>query len=424
MWTIKTDELQSRMRHSHVKLIDVRSVEAYNGWMFHVEPRGGHIRGARSLPHKWLDYIDWLDIVQAKGFLPEHEIIVYGDDARHTEMVGQQFVRAGYDRVGAYHDLVGEWMPDPDLPMERLAKYRQLVGAGWLNQLLTTGRAPEYDNDRFVLCHAYYHDRGAYEAGHIPGAEDLDTNALESPETWNRRSPAELKQALEAHGITHDTTVILYGRFAFPDNNDPFPGASAGHLGAIRCAFIMMYAGVADVRVLNGGLQAWRDAGFETTIADTPKQPVPDFGARIPGRPEFAIDTPEAKAFLQAPDKNLVSVRSWNEFIGKVSGYHYIEKKGRIPGAIFGNCGTDAYHMENYRNLDHTTREYHEIEKMWAEAGIAPEKTNAFYCGTGWRGSEAFFNAWLMGWPRICVYDGGWFEWSNDDNNPIETGVP
>jgi thiosulfate/3-mercaptopyruvate sulfurtransferase len=29
-----------------------------------------------------------------------------------------------------------------------------------------------------------------------------------------------------------------------------------------------------------------------------------------------------------------------------------------------------------------------------------------------------------MGWPRVSVYDGGWFEWSNDPENPFETGVP
>ena len=47
-----------------------------------------------------------------------------------------------------------------------------------------------------------------------------------------------------------------------PDNNDPFPGSAAGDIGAIRCAFIMLYAGVKDVRVLNGGFQLWVDAGI------------------------------------------------------------------------------------------------------------------------------------------------------------------
>jgi thiosulfate/3-mercaptopyruvate sulfurtransferase len=424
METIRTQDLLANLAAPGLKLIDVRSADAYNGWTFHDEPRGGHIRGARSLPFKWLNYIDWPEIVRAKDILPRHEVIVYGDDQDSAEQVARQFLRAGYPEVRLYHGLVVEWMADRNLPMDRLVNYRHLVPAGWLDQLLKTGRAPEYDNDKYLLCHAHYRNRRAYEEGHIPGAVALDTNTLESSETWNRRSPPELKQALKALGIRHDTTVILYGRFSSPDNNDPFPGSSAGHLGAIRCAFILMYAGVQDVRVLNGGLQSWLDAGLPVSCEDTPQRPVAEFGAAIPGRPELIVDLPEAREILQAADKKLVSVRSWREFIGEVSGYNYIEKKGRIPGAVFGNCGSDAYHMENYRNLDHTTREYHEIERMWAGVGVTAATCNAFYCGTGWRGSEAFFNAWLMGWPRICVYDGGWFEWSRDENNPCETGDP
>jgi len=260
--------------------------------------------------------------------------------------------------------------------------------------------------------------------GHIPGAISLDTLALESPETWNRRSPEELKSALEKHGINADTTVVLYGRFSYPKNEDPFPGSSAGHLGAIRCAFIMMYAGVKDVRVLNGGLQSWEDKGYAITTEITLPKAKSDFGITIPAKPELAVDVPEAKELIASSDGDIVCVRSWPEYIGEVSGYNYIEKKGRIPGTVFGNCGSDAYHMENYRNLDHTMREFHEIEEIWNEVNIKPDKHLAFYCGTGWRGSEAFYNAWLMGWPRVSVFDGGWFEWSNDPNNPYETGEP
>ena len=49
-----------------------------------------------------------------------------------------------------------------------------------------------------------------------------------------------------------------------------------------------------------------------------------------------------------------------------------------------------------------------------ADAGITPDKRVAFYCGTGWRTSETWFYAYLMGWDRIAVYNGGWFEWSQD----------
>ena len=120
----------------------------------------------------------------------------------------------------------------------------------------------------------------------------------------------------------------------------------------------------------------------------------------------------------------LVSIRSWPEFIGETSGYHYIGSRGRIAGAVWGNCGTDAYHMQNYRNRDNTMLCYHEIESNWKEVGIVPEKRIAFYCGTGWRASEAFFYAYLLGWDRIAIYDGGWYEWSVDAGNPTEIGVP
>ncbi len=421
--SISTEELQNKLENPDFQLIDVRPIEAYNGWKLKNEIRGGHIKGARSLPFKWLNYIDWIEIVRTKEIMPNHSLVIYGYDKFETEKVANQFLKAGYNDVKIYHNFIDEWSDNNKLPIDKLKRYRQLVSANWLNKLIKTDTAPEYNNKKYVICHAHYQKRGAYEEGHIPGTIDLDTNLLESSETWNRRSPKELKNALEQLGITYDTTVILYGRFSYPDNNDPFPGSSAGHLGAIRSAFIMMYAGVRDIRILNGGLQSWIDAGFPTTTEECEKHPVKDFGVSIPSFPKIAVDIQEAKEIIKASDKNLVSVRSWREFIGEVSGYNYIEKKGRIPGAVFGNCGSDAYHMENYRNLDHTTREYHEIEKMWTEVGITSDKHNSFYCGTGWRGSEAFLNAWLMGWSNISVFDGGWFEWSNE-GNPYETGIP
>jgi thiosulfate/3-mercaptopyruvate sulfurtransferase len=246
---------------------------------------------------------------------------------------------------------------------------------------------------------------------------------IEDPDTWNRRPPAELKQVLEGLGIHKDSTVVCYGRFSFPTYEHDYPAQSAGHLGAMRCAALMLYAGVGDVKVMNGGLNRWEDEGLPLSTDDVAPTPVDDFGADVPLHPEYMVDLPEAQALIAAEDGELVSVRSWEEFIGERSGYHYIEAKGRIPGAIFGNCGSDAYHMENYRNFDYTTREFQEIEQKWAEVGVVPEKHAAFYCGTGWRGSEAFMNAYLMGWPRISVFDGGWYEWSNADL-PTEAGVP
>lgn len=422
--TINTKDLLKLIDDKDVQIIDCRPVDAYNGWKFRNERRGGHIKGARSLPAKWLKYIDWLEIVRSKEILPEHNLIVYGDTESEISDTVKMFTRAGYKNVSIYNDFIDEWTKDDSLPMANLQRYRQLVSAEWLHVLISGFKPNEYDNDRFVICHSHYQNPDDYKLDHIPGAIPLDTNELESPETWNRRSPEELKLALEKHGITSETTVVLYGRFSFPNNDDPLPGSSAGHLGAIRCALIMMYAGVKDVRVLNGGMQSWKDAGYSVTKVPSSLVQVENFGTPIPGNPELIVDVPKAKEIIASNNAELVSVRSWPEWIGEVSGYNYIEKKGRIPGAVFGNCGTDAYHMENYRNVDHTIKEAAEVAEKWREVGITPHKHCAFYCGTGWRGSEAFFNAWLMGWPRVSVFDGGWFEWSNDSNNPYETGVP
>ena len=89
-----------------------------------------------------------------------------------------------------------------------------------------------------------------------------------------------------------------------------------------------------------------------------------------------------------------------------MSGYNYIGPAGRIKGDVWGNCGSDAYHMQHYRNIDNTMRPYPEITANWAEAGIVPEKWVAFYCGTGWRASETWFYAYLQDWPHAAVYDG------------------
>ncbi len=421
---ILTEDILKNISDPNSIIIDIRPVEAYNGWALKNEKRGGHIQGAKSLPYKWSDYMDWIEIVRAKEILPEYKIIIYGYTSEKTDKIAKLFQKAHYPEIAVYHKFVVEWSENSELPMQHLSRYKNLVYPQFVNNIIQEKTPMTYEGENVVICHAHYRNRDAYLSGHIPGAIDMDTLALEAPETWNRRSPKELEQALLQHGITTDTSVILYGKFMHPDNVDDFPGSAAGHIGAVRCAFIMMYAGVKDVRVLNGGFQSWEDAGFEISTEDVKKKPEINFGAEIPGKPELAVDIDEAKHMLKSDDADLVSVRSWEEFIGNVSGYNYIKKKGRIPGAVFGNCGTDAYHMENYRNPDHTTRDFHEIEKNWKDAGITPDKHLAFYCGTGWRGSEAFYNAWLMGWPRVSVFDGGWFEWSNDPKNPYETGIP
>lgn len=422
--TLPTESFAQRVRDPSHTILDVRPMAAYNGWCLNGEPRGGHVPGAKSIPHQWTQYMDWVEVPEEKGMSLDTPVTVYGHTVEAIEEMADKLSRLGYEDVELYHDFAEDWAADPDRSLHRLDRYQQLVPPEWLHTLIHGGSPDGYDGDEYVLCHTHFDYRDDYEEGHIPGAIPLNTNWLESPDTWNRRPPGELKSALEDLGISHDTTVVLYGRFSYPSYDQKHPAQSAGHLGAMRCAALMLYAGVEDVKILNGGINTWTSAGFEVTTEDASPEPVDDFGIEVPARPEYMIDLPEAKKLRMASDGELVSVRSWTEFIGERSGYHYIEKKGRIPGAVFGNCGSDAYHMENYRNFDYTTREFPEIAEKWARKDITPDKHIAFYCGTGWRGSEAFMNAYLMGWPRISVYDGGWYEWASHPETPIETGTP
>ncbi len=331
----------------------------------------------------------------------------------------------GHAGVRIYEGGWAEWAADETVPVERLPNYDKLVHTEWLRQVLDGERPEAAPAGPFLLFHVNFGVPEEYEEGHIPGALYLDTNLLESRDDWNRRSPEELEQALCSLGITSDSTVILYGRDTEGEANEKWPGRRAGQIAASRAAMILRYSGVDDVRLLDGGYDWWVQAGYPLETVVREPTPVSSFGVQIPLRPEVIVDIDEAKQILADREHAaLVSVRTWNEHIGKVSGYNYINPAGRIAGDIWGNCGSDAYHMQHYRNVDNTMRAYPEIASIWEEVGITPDKRVAFYCGTGWRASETWFYAYLMGWDQAAVYDGGWFEWSKDPvNNPIETGA-
>lgn len=109
---------------------------------------------------------------------------------------------------------------------------------------------------------------------------------------------------------------------------------------AARAAHLMLYAGVRDVRLLDGGLTAWTVAGLPTEAGLPHRYPaIADFSADFPCHPEYLIDMQQARSLLQQADGVLVSIRGWDEFTGKTSGYGYIEPKGDIPGARWGRAG-------------------------------------------------------------------------------------
>ncbi len=425
---LSTSELRRRLDDPELSVVDVRPLHLFNGWRSGGEARGGHVPGAVSLPGEWLADFgadDLVGFLGGKGVEPGRELVLYGEGADDVGAAADRLAAVGFDRVGVFEQGWTAWSDDPHQPVERLQRYERLVHPEWLDELLGGGRPEAAPADRFLLFHANFGVPEEYAENHLPGALYLDTNWLENPSDWNRRTPAELDFALRGLGIAHDTTVVLYGRDTEGGANEKWPGRRAGQIAAARAALILTYAGVEDVRLLDGGYDRWVREGYALETTPRLSTSVPSFGAPIPSRPEVIVDLDEAKHILgDVTGGALVSVRTWREHIGEASGYNYIDVAGRIAGDVWGNCGTDAYHMQHYRNADNTMRAYPEIAANWADAGITPDKRVAFYCGTGWRASETWFCALLMGWPRVVVYDGGWLEWSQDpQRNPIEVGL-
>ncbi len=426
--TIDAIDLLRLLSDPRVIVVDTRPLPSFNGWGTDELP-GGHVPGAVAFPIDWLRSVDQTEIGRlfaSKGIAPDRTVVVYGERDGDAAPLAVRLVEDGFGDVAELAGGWASWVADPVRPVESLPNHHRLVHAGWLRAVIDGDRPEAAPAGRFLVFHVNFGVPEEYAENHLPGARYLDTNWLEDPLDWNRRSPKELDAALRHLGITHDTTVVLYGRDTEGDADEKWPGRRAGQIAATRAALILRYAGVDDVRILDGGYDHWVRDGNPLEERVTESVPVESFGVSIPQRPELIVDLDDAKAILaDRGGSALVSVRTWREHIGAVSGYNYIGPAGRIAGDVWGNSGSDAYHMQHYRTIDNTMRAYPEIAASWAEAGITPDKRIAFYCGTGWRASETWFYASLMGWPNVAVYDGGWFEWSQDPvNNPIELGEP
>ena len=246
-----------------------------------------------------------------------------------------------------------------------------------------------------------------YEEAHIPGAVFFDTNWVEEPGTWNLRPQAQLAPILAEVGLGRDSRALLYSRRS---------------IAAARLALLLLVVGVRRIGILDGGLGAWSQAGLPTE--SSPNSPAAHKAALAIAfaRPDYLTDMAGLKGQVAEDGALLVDVRSRAEHIGESSGYDFMRPRGRIPGSLWAGAGEDKDSMQAYQGPEGRAKALDEIARMWAERGIRPNGPLIFYCGTGWRAAEAFLYAYLMGWSDISVYDGGWYEWSADPDNPIERG--
>lgn len=263
--------------------------------------------------------------------------------------------------------------------------YHKIVSPGWVADLIAGGNPgtadspPTYPGKGYVILETMSFKGGdktdEYDSGHIPGALHLNCYAWEggyprypytNPDDGNKLPDALLQRAIEGYGISWDKTVVVYHE-----------GTGTGC--AARVAWMLMYAGVEDVRLLNGGKQAWRAYGGALETTPNRGTPVP-FGATVPLHPEYLATTADVRARMGDPTAVLADVRTWEQFIGAPGSNTYTHFRfnaegpvGRIPGAI--------WLPSDYLNADGTFRSYAELEKIWRDQGqgVTPDKKLAFY---------------------------------------------
>lgn len=294
--------------------------------------------------------------------------------------------------------------------IEALDKTKVYVEADWLKSVID-GNQPESED--YVVLEASWgteSDSPDYKDGHVPGAIHVDTSSLEDEPLWNLRPAEEIENSLLEMGVTKDTTAILY---------------SADPSAVARVAYAYLWLGVENVKILNGGMEAWKAAGYEIDKESNLGEKVEDFGIEVPAHPEYWTSLEEAKEKLEN-DSNfkLVSIRSYEEFIGNTSGYSYIPKGGEPKGAVWGKGGSSAFTMEDYTHEDGRVINMEEMKELWKDLDFDDSNELAFYCGTGWRAAIPFLIMYENGYTNMSMYDGGWFEWQMHDDLPVQVGDP
>lgn len=399
------EDFKALMNDESALIVDTRSTYAFNGWTLQGEERGGHVAGSVVFSASWLNKLADNESVQAEldryDIAKDKTIVTYGYGSETATMVADKLTELGYENVKVFEDGFEALSADADIAFDSLMHYEYLVHPQWVKDGL--------ESNEIKVFEASWGPGDKYKKAHIPGAAHINTDDFEEGPLWNRKSDAEIEKSLLSNGITKDMTVVLYGEDIT---------ASA------RIALILMYAGVEDVRLLDGGLVAWQDSGFQLDKGGVEATPVEAFGAVVPQNPQYIIDMEEAKEVLADENGRLISIRSWVEYTGETSGYDYIEAAGRIDGAVYGFAGSDPWHMEDYRTPDNTMVNYEYMADRWEKQDITMDNVNSFYCGTGWRASETWFYALAMGWENVSVYDGGWKEWSETEGNPTAKGDP
>ena len=242
--------------------------------------------------------------------------------------------------------------------------------------------------------------RDLYERGHLPGAEfiDLDADLADPPGAGGRHPLPSLEAfqaSMRAAGVDADRGVVVYD--------------AANSIAAARAWWLLRYFGHGDVRVLDGGLEAWVRAGFELEAGPGVGPQSGDFTAAPGAMP--VIDA--AGAAQLARDGALLDARATERFRGESEPIDPVA--GHIPGAhsrpTSANVGTSGEFLDPG-----------ELRAGFIEDGVSAEMPVGAYCGSGVSATHELLALELAGYHGAALYPGSWSEWVTDPSRPIATG--
>ncbi|MEM2104155.1 MAG: sulfurtransferase [Candidatus Bathyarchaeia archaeon] len=247
-----------------------------------------------------------------------------------------------------------------------------------------------------------------YSKSHIPNA--LNVPFLTPVSAWaitrgdiflELPNAKELFQVIGSNGIREDSPVVIVDKIG-----NPYVLAHAP-----RVAMTLIYAGVKNVAILDGGHDKWMKEGKPLTSDRVTSEPIV-----YKGKTEEGLFVSKNEVLKKiALKNNILIVDARNpEFYFGIAVEPYAPKIGHIPGAknlpapwVWNEDGT-------YRNL--------EVLRAIAEGVVGKDSSREIilYCGVGGFASVwAFILRELLGYKNVKIFDGAWQEWIKEPSGPV-----
>ena len=285
---------------------------------------------------------------------------------------------------------------DPAPKLGEYAHPERLVTTAWLAEHLDDPNLVVAESDEDVLL---------YETGHIPGAVKIDWHLdLNDPVERDYVSGENFARLMSSKGIGRHTTIVFYG-----DNFNWW---------AAYALWVSTLFGHQDVRLLDGGRQAWVAEGRPLTT-DVPQRPAADY-------PVVERDDTAIRAFREQVLEHirgggrLVDVRSPGEYSGELLAMPDYPQEGALRGGHIPGAANVPW--KRAANEDGSFKSADELRAIYqGELGLAADDDIVAYCRIGERSSHTWFVlSQLLGYQQVRNYDGSWVEWGNSVRVPIE----